>query len=129
MAKSFGFDGMSEYFGGDKMNLADGLSWKFNDSVTWKETLPVLFNNLKFDNSTIFNLSGCGIEKDITQNDLDLCRNIGQCVRITNCTEKITLKSNLDVSVYLVDPKLGMIDLKIMTGDKMFGTGGRYDSK
>ena len=129
MAKEFGFDGMSDYFGGDKMDVTDGLSWKFNDSVTWNETLTALFNNLQLDSSTIFNLAGCGIEKDIKQDDLELYRNVGQCVIIHNCTEEITLKSSLDVNVYFVDPKLNMIDLKIITGDEIFGRGSRWNSK
>ena len=129
MAKELGFDGMSDYFGGDKMDVADGLSWKFNDSVTWNETLTALFNNLQLDSSTTFKLSGCGIEKDIKQDDLELYRNVGQCVIIPNCTEEITLKSSLDVNVYFVDPKLNMIDLKITTGDEIFGRGSRWNSK
>ena len=120
---------MAEYFAGIKMNLTDGLSWKFNDSVTYNETVRALYSKIKIDNSTIFEVSGCNIEKYIKQGDIEYYGNIGLCVRMTNCVEEITLKSSLDVNVYLVDPKLDVIDLKIMTGDEIFSTGSRYDSK
>ena len=130
MAETHGFDGMSGFLAGNRIDLPNGLTWKIKGRFSKNK----LFNNLKLktfklyiqvNNYTLVDYVGNITEFQHNTNGTyrEFFWNHGDCFVISTIREvdELTIETNVPFVVYMIDQKINMLDTKTQFGEIIGG--------
>ena len=127
LVEKHGYDGVSAFLAGNRNDLPNGLSWKIDSTFCPQAPYCGLASKyesilikIRVGQETIVDFNGNNSEfQDNKDSDLrDFWWNKGECfnIRITNEMPEMTIETNLPVQVYLIDPKIEMLDTRTQMG-------------
>ena len=127
-AETHGFGGMSDFLAGNRKDLTDGLTWKINGRSSQKAP----YNNLnlrsknislkiKVGNTDLVDYVGNTTEFVHKTNDSsrEFFWNHGSCYIINTAKDvnEVTIATNIPFQVYMIDPKINMLDTRSQMGE------------
>ena len=126
MAETHGFDGMSGFLAGNRIDLPNGLTWKIKGRFSKNK----LFNNLKLktfklyiqvNNYTLVDYVGNINEFQQNTNGtyIEFFWNHGYCVVISTIrdVDELTIETNAPFQVFMIDQKINMLDTRTQFGE------------